>query len=182
MIDSDSESEDEEEEVKPVSKPANPDLHKPVFPVEKIICPGTEEYDAWMRKITEETEENNIGINQDIPALGPSLLPDEVPMPDKKPMKLIMEIDETKANAGFQNTMNAGRFWKVSQLIGTRKTCQMSSPCMMKTVTGIVTEICVKKLPKCWSDEWTRHTNGPKMPTSFSYQIPLLAFSCNLLR
>jgi hypothetical protein len=128
VIDSDSESEDEEEEVKPVTKPASPEVQKPVFPIEKIICPGTEEYDAMMRKITQESDENNIGISQDIPALGPSLLPDEVPMPDKKPVKLVLEIDETKANAGFQNTMNAGRFWRVSQLIGTRKTCHVSSP------------------------------------------------------
>jgi len=74
-----------------------------------------------MRKITQESEENNLGVAQDIPALGPSLLPEEVPMPDKKPVKLVIEIDEAKANAGFQNIMNAGRFWKASQLIGTRK-------------------------------------------------------------
>ena len=118
-IDSDSEDEsDEEEVVIPAKKPVDP---IPSKPVEKIICPGTDEYEAMMRKITQESDENNLGVAQDIPALGPSLLPGEVPMPDKKPAKLVIEIDETKANAGFQNIMNAGRFWKASQLIGTRK-------------------------------------------------------------
>jgi hypothetical protein len=101
--------------------PANPDAGKPDVPVEKIVCPGTEEYENLMRRITEESEENNLGVQKDIPALGPSLLPDEVPMPDKKPLKPVIEIDERKANAGFQNIMNAARFWKASQMIGTRK-------------------------------------------------------------
>ncbi len=121
VIDSDEESSDDEEEEVPAKKPVSPDLNKPVFPVEKIVCPGTEEYDNLMRQITLESEENNLGIQKDIPALGPSLLPEEVPLPDKKPAKLVIEIDERKVNAGFQNIMNAGRFWKASQLIGTRK-------------------------------------------------------------
>jgi len=111
----------EAEEVEPEPEPVNKDLNKPVFPVEKVVCPGTEEYDNLMRKITLESEENNAGVVKDIPALGPSILPDEVPLPDKKPAKLVIEVDERKANAGFQNIMNAARFWKASQMIGTRK-------------------------------------------------------------
>ena len=111
----------EAEEVPGASAPAQTELTKPVFPVEKVICPGTEEYDNLMRQITMESEENNLGVQVDIPALGPSLLPDEVPMPERKPIKLVLEVDERKANAGFQNIMNAGRFWKASQMIGTRK-------------------------------------------------------------
>ena len=111
----------EAEEVPGASGPVQTELTKPVFPVEKVVCPGTEEYDNLMRRITMESEENNLGVQVDIPALGPSLLPDEVPMPEKKPVKLVIEVDERKANAGFQNIMNAARFWKASQMIGTRK-------------------------------------------------------------
>lgn len=115
----DDDDEDDPQEIMMASKQVNP--VKLDLPVEKIICPGTEEYDNLMRKITRESEENNLGVEKDIPALGPALLPDEVPMPEKKPIKLVIEVDERKANAGFQNIMNAARFWKASQMIGTRK-------------------------------------------------------------
>lgn len=91
------------------------------MPVEKIICPGTAEYDDLMRRRIKESEDENPDQPKDIPALGPSLLEDEVPLGPKRPAKLVLEVDETKANAGFQNIMNAARFWKASQIIGTRK-------------------------------------------------------------
>ncbi len=42
---------------------------------------------------------------------------------DKKKRKerLIVDIDEAKAAAGFQNITNAARFWRASQIMGTRR-------------------------------------------------------------
>jgi hypothetical protein len=92
-----------------------------LIPAEELIYPGSAEYDALMRKRIKESEDENPNLPKDIPALGPSLLEDEVPLGPKRPAKLVLEVDETKANAGFQNIMNAARFWKASQIIGTRK-------------------------------------------------------------
>jgi len=91
------------------------------MPVEKIICPGSIEYDELMKKRIREAEAETPDLPKDIPALGPSILEEELPLGPKRPPKLVIEVDETKANAGFQNIMNAARFWKASQIIGTRK-------------------------------------------------------------
>ena len=40
---------------------------------------------------------------------------------DKKRKKLQIDVDEANAAKGFQNIKNAGRFWRASQIMGTRK-------------------------------------------------------------
>jgi hypothetical protein len=57
--------------------------------------------------------------DRDIPASGPYRPLDLDESKAKK--KLTIVIDEVKAASGFQNISNAGRFWRASQIMGTRK-------------------------------------------------------------
>ena len=44
---------------------------------------------------------------------------------NKRKKKLHIEIEERHAGAGFQDLKNAGRFWRATQIMGTRKLQQL---------------------------------------------------------
>ena len=86
-----------------------------------VMSPMHKDYDEWMRrKLAEEGGlEEGDGVPRDIPALGPSDL-EEVPL-GPKGSRLKLDVDETKAKAGYQDLKNAGKFWRAACLLGTRK-------------------------------------------------------------
>ena len=69
-------------------------------------------------RLSDKQNDNHLRV-EDLAALGPAGERVESPRLARKKHGLV--IDETKASAGFQDLKNAGRFWKASQIMGTRK-------------------------------------------------------------
>ncbi len=70
-------------------------------------------------KLSDAQDENDRLKVEDMAALGP--VGERIESPNLARKKHNLVIDEAKATAGFQDLKNAGRFWKASQIMGTRK-------------------------------------------------------------
>ena len=46
----------------------------------------------------------------------------------KRKKKLHLDVHEERAGAGFQDLKNAGRFWRATQIMGTRKKAALQIP------------------------------------------------------
>ena len=64
-------------------------------------------------------EDDQNGLPKDIPALGPSTL-EECPL-GPKGNRLKLDIDEKRAEGGYQDLKNCGKFWRAAVMMGTRK-------------------------------------------------------------
>jgi len=62
-------------------------------------------------------EDDQNGVPKDIPALGPSTL-EECPL-GPKGNRLKLDIDEKRAEGGYQDLKNCGKFWRAAVMMGT---------------------------------------------------------------
>jgi len=62
-------------------------------------------------------EDDHNGVPKDIPALGPSTL-EECPL-GPKGNRLKLDIDEKRAEGGYQDLKNCGKFWRAAVMMGT---------------------------------------------------------------
>lgn len=92
---------------------------KPASENNGIMNPVCSDYEEWIKKRLPTSGE------EDIPALGPSKkesLKTFEEVEDKNcTAKLKVDLVKAKESSGFKDIKNASKFWKVAQMMGTRK-------------------------------------------------------------